>query len=371
MSHTAEITRTNPTAILFMIDQSRSMSDVITGGDGKQQKAACVADSINHWLQELSLKCAKAGGISDYYHVGVIGYGGKVGSALVGPMAGRDMVPISDIAENPARVEKRKMMLPGPDGNLTKRKVKIPVWFDPIADGGTPMCAASSEAHRIMRAWLGEHGDCYPPQIIHITDGESTDGNPEQRVRALTALSSSDGPTLLFNIHISSHPDAVPIVFPDTADNLPDSYSHMLFETASLLTPNMRAVAAQQGYPTTERSRAFVLNADMASLVHAIEIGTRAANVVTEAPGSNLTEGPGGSFPVADAAAEIAAGKAALAAEKPARKGAGVVVTLSVLETGELVDAQFQTDRKGRITQIVPAQPLDPRKEYRVGPELR
>jgi hypothetical protein len=42
-------------------------------------------------------------------------------------------------------------------------------------------------------------------------------------VRALTALSSSDGPALLFNIHISSHPDAVPIVFSDTADNLPDA----------------------------------------------------------------------------------------------------------------------------------------------------
>jgi hypothetical protein len=346
-----------------MIDQSRSMSDVITGGDRDQKKATCVADSINHWLQELSLKCAKAGGIYDYYHIGVIGYGGKVGSALVGPMAGRDMVPISEIAENPGRVEKRKMMLPGPDGSLTKRKVKVPVWFEPVADGGTPMCAATAEAHRIMKDWLGDHGSCYPPQIIHITDGEATDGNPAQRLRALTALSSSDGATLLFNIHISSNPDAVPIVFPDTADDLPDAYSRMLFETASLLTPNMRAVADQQGYPTTDRSRAFVLNADIVSLVQAIEIGTRAANVAMEAPSD--------SFPSDAAAREIAEGRAALAAEKAAREGAGVAVTLSVLDSGELVDAQLHTDKKGRITKIVPAKPLDPRTEYRVGPELR
>ena len=102
----------------------------------------------------------------------------------------------------------------------------------------------------------------------------------------------------------------------------------------------------------------------MVSLVHAIEIGTRAANVVTETPSS--------SFPSGDAAAaEIAEGRAAVAAEKAARKTAGVAVTLSDLDSGELVDAQLHTDRKGRITQIVPAQPLDPRKEYRVGPELR
>ena len=168
---------------------------------------------------------------------------------------------------------------------------------------------------------------------------------------------------MLFNIHISSNPKAVPIVFPDTADHLPDAYSRMLFETASLLTPNMRAVADQQGHPTTDQSRAFVLNADIVSLVHAIEIGTRAANVDTQTPSD--------SFPSDAAAAEIAEGKAALAAEKAAREAAGVRVTLSNLDSGELVDAQIHTDKKGRITQIVPARPLDPRTEYRVGPELR
>ena len=75
-----------------MIDQSRSMKDEISAGDGTQPKSNGVAVTINRWLQELSLKCAKAGGIGDYYHIGVIGYGKKVGSALVGSMAGRDLV---------------------------------------------------------------------------------------------------------------------------------------------------------------------------------------------------------------------------------------------------------------------------------------
>ena len=87
MPYTAEVTRTNPTCVLFMIDQSRSMRDEIRADEGTQPKANGVAATVNRWLLELSLKCAKAEGVGDYYHVGVIGYGKKVGPALGGKNA--------------------------------------------------------------------------------------------------------------------------------------------------------------------------------------------------------------------------------------------------------------------------------------------
>ncbi len=63
MPYTAEITRTNPTCVLFMIDQSRSMRDEISAGNGTAPKSSGVAGIINRWLQELSLKCTKSDGI--------------------------------------------------------------------------------------------------------------------------------------------------------------------------------------------------------------------------------------------------------------------------------------------------------------------
>jgi hypothetical protein len=51
------------------------MVDEISMGDETQKMANGVADAINRWLQELSLKCAKSDGLRVYYHVGVIGYG--------------------------------------------------------------------------------------------------------------------------------------------------------------------------------------------------------------------------------------------------------------------------------------------------------
>jgi len=283
-----------------MIDQSRSMEDEVSAGDDTQKKAVGVADTINRWLQELSIKCAKVEGVRDYYHVGVIGYGKKVGPAFVGSIAGRDLVPISEIADNPARLEERVKKIPDGAGGLVEQKVRIPVWFDPKADGGTPMCRAAGEAYRVLKEWLDAHPDCFPPIAIHITDGEATDGDPKNHVAGVTSLASSDGNTMLFNIHLSANPDAKPVTFPSSPDELPDDFSRMLFETSSPLTPTMRALAKEHGIPTTEGSRAFVLNADMVLLVQAIDIGTRPASVMAGNAGSGSASASDADEPAAD-----------------------------------------------------------------------
>ncbi len=279
MPYTAEISRERPSCFLFMVDQSTSMSEEIGAGEGTQQKARGVADAVNRWLQELSIKCAKVDGVRDYYHVGVLGYGKGVGPGFVGAIGGREMVPISEIADNPARLEQRTKKVPDGTGGLVDQTVRVPVWFDPIADGGTPMCQAATEARRILEGWIDEQPDGFPPIVIHITDGEATDGEPRERINSLTDLSSSDGGVLLFNIHLSANPNATPVSFPDSPDELPDEYSKMLFQTASPLTPTMRALAKEHGFNLSENARAFVLNADMVLLVQAIDIGTRPSNL--------------------------------------------------------------------------------------------
>jgi hypothetical protein len=284
MSYQAEISRDNPSCFLFLIDQSKSMEDEIAAGEGTQQKAVGVADTINRWLQELSIKCAKSEGVRDYYHVGVIGYGRKVGPGFAGKLANRELLPISEIADNPARLNQKTKKVPDGAGGLAEQSVRMPVWFDPIADGGTPMCQAAGEAERILKDWIAKHPNGFPPTVIHITDGESTDGDPKSRIQNLTKLSTSDGNVLLFNIHLSAHPNATPVSFPDSPANLPDDYSKMLFETASPLLPSMRALAKEQGLPASEKSRCFVLNADMVLLVQAIDIGTRPSNLQMESP---------------------------------------------------------------------------------------
>jgi len=278
MPYSAEISRANPSCFLFLIDQSGSMEDPFGAGGSSRKKADLVADAINRLLQNLVIKCAKEEGIRDYFHVGVIGYGEKVGPALGGALAGRELAPISDIGNLPARVEQRTKKVEDGAGGLIDQAIRFPVWFDPIGHGATPMCQALTQAHTILSNWLPQHADSFPPIVINITDGEATDGNPTAAATALRALESNDGNVLLFNIHLSSKGGS-PIEFPDTPANLPDQYAQLMFDLSSTLTATMRSIAQQEGYAASESSRGFVFNADMVSVIKFLDIGTRPSNL--------------------------------------------------------------------------------------------
>ncbi|ACT00151.1 vWA domain-containing protein [Paenibacillus sp. JDR-2] len=274
--YSAEISRSNPSCILFIIDQSGSMSDPF----GASTKSESVSDAINRLLQNLVIKCAKSEGIRDYYHVGVIGYGAGVGPAFGGVLAGKEVVPISEIADNPSKLDKRLKKVPDGAGGLVDQLVKFPVWFEPVANGGTPMCEAMRTAQTVLTQWISEYTHCFPPVVIHITDGESTDGDPTLEMEQLRALSTDDGNVLLFNLHISDSPSAVELRFPETADALPDAYSRMLYEGSSSLTPFMIRVANQEyDLNLSDGARGFVLNADLTLVIQALDIGTRPANL--------------------------------------------------------------------------------------------
>src|SRR5215204_6017732 len=122
MPYSAEISRANPTCFLFLIDQSRSMLQGMAGAPGKT-KAEAVADAINHLLYTLVLRCVWGNSVLDRFHVGVIGYGLNVAPALGGALGGRDLVPISELARNPLRVEQR----PQESEDGTVQTVRFPV----------------------------------------------------------------------------------------------------------------------------------------------------------------------------------------------------------------------------------------------------
>jgi hypothetical protein len=277
MSYSAEISRTNPSCFLFVIDQSGSMADPF-GGEAGKRKADGVADALNRLLQNLVIKCAKAEGVRDYYSIGVIGYGAQVGPAFLGALAGKDLVPISEVAANPARIEERSKKVDDGAGGLVEQKIKFPIWIEPIAHGGTPMVQAMTMAEGIVKTFVAAHPNCFPPIVIHITDGESTDGDPTQAMRNLTSIASSDGNVLLFNVHLSSSANPA-IAYPNSADALPDQYAKLLFDTASELTPFMQSIAREQGYNPEPGARGFVFNGDLALVIQSLDIGTRPSNL--------------------------------------------------------------------------------------------
>jgi hypothetical protein len=278
MPYTAEISRSNPSCFIFLVDQSASMDDVIADADGHVRKADVVADALNRLLRELSVKCAKEGGVRDYFHVAAIGYGSRVGSLYGGELAGRDLVPLSQVARFPARVEARMRKVPDGAGGLVEQTTKFPIWVEPVSNGGTPMCQALTQATNLVDTFLTLHPGCFPPVVLNLTDGESTDGDPGPRAAALRELASTDGSALLFNLHVSDR-GGTAIVFPGDNVDLGDDYARVLFSMSSPLPPHLRACAAQEGLRVDDTSRGFVYNADMITVVQFLDIGTRATDL--------------------------------------------------------------------------------------------
>lgn len=296
MSYTAEISRANPSCFLFLIDQSGSMQDVMDPTDvhpmdpvtidgrtytqsaAGRTKAQAVSDAVNRWLRELVLRCTKDEGPRDYYHVGVIGYGMQVGAAFSGLLAGKELVPISEIANSPARIEDRTKKVDDGAGGLVDQKVRFPIWFDPVANNGTPMCQALASGHMILSQWIANHMTSFPPTVIHITDGESTDGDPSSAAENIKQLVTNDGNVLLFNCHLSSQ-HAAPVEFPDIETGLPDQYAQLLFHMSSILPEHIRDAATASGYHVSEQTRGFSFNANLVAFINFLNIGTRPGNL--------------------------------------------------------------------------------------------
>ncbi|GAA5038852.1 vWA domain-containing protein [Actinopolymorpha pittospori] len=277
MPYNAEISRNNPACFIFLVDQSASMSDPI-GGEFPQKKADVVADAINRLLIELSVRCAKEEGVRDYFHVGVIGYGTTVGSAFAGDLAGRDLVPLSEVADNPARLEDRQKKVPDGAGGLVESTTKFAIWMEPTANGGTPMTRALKYAETLVSDWVQRHPEGYPPIVLNLTDGESTDGDPAPAAIAVTGHATSDGATLLFNLHVSAAGGS-PIIYPDSDAELPDTYARALFAMSSILPSQVRAYAASEGRRVGSEARGLIYNADAATVVQFLEVGTRASEL--------------------------------------------------------------------------------------------
>jgi hypothetical protein len=276
MPYCAEISRHSPTAFVFLVDQSGSMQDQMTSG---RSKAQFLADAINRTLANLIVRCTRAEGTRDYFEVSVLGYGVQdVKNGFEGALDKTFLHPISRIEANPLRVEDRVRKIDDGTGGIVEQAIKFPIWFEPKASGGTPMRSAVLTAAEVVTLWCDTHPTSYPPTVLHITDGESTDGSPEDLAEQLRQIHTLDGSVLLFNLHVSTSGFA-PIKFPSSEKGLPDSYATLLFRMSSLLPPHLIAVAQEKGFAAGAESRGFMFNAEAPEIVDFFDIGTRASQL--------------------------------------------------------------------------------------------
>lgn len=267
MPYEQQISRDTPGCVIFLLDQSGSMAGDFAGT--KSTKAEGAADAIQRLLLKLILDSTKdpSGVPRKYFEIAVRGF---TGNAFQGELATKgDVVSIVDLYHHPLRLAERPL-----NPKVPSETIKVPMWFDPRADTGTPMCSALQTARRIADDWAARNTRSFPPIVILITDGQSTDGDPTEDGLAVQEVGTSDGNALLFCAHITSTV-AQPVIFPATAAELGDSYAELMFNMCSVLPPRMAGYGRELGLSVQEGSRGMVFNATSDELAQLVDVGTR------------------------------------------------------------------------------------------------
>ena len=280
-SYTQEISRQNKACFLFLLDQSFSMEEPL--GNSQRRKCDELATAINGWLENMAIRASGDEGIKDWMDVGVFGYRTDqhanpiIQSALSGHLAGRPIISIPEIGAQPARIDTQPRYIPDDQtGQMLEIPCEVPIWVDPIAEGGTPMCHMLYHAHQMLSQWISEHPRSFPPIVIHISDGESQDGDPIPYAEAVRNLATEDGNVLLLNCHLSVTA-ADPFMFPARDDYLPDELARVLFHMSSVLPEPFVRQGRAEGFDLQPGARGMAFNADMVCLIQFLNMGTQAA----------------------------------------------------------------------------------------------
>ena len=279
--YTAQITRNTPTAFIFLVDHSVSMQKMTSLFGEKMTMSEAAARIVNNQINELVLRCVKMGDIRHYYDIAVVGYGEEAYSGWQGELEGRDFVSPEELKNHPyTKIVTRKEVRTR--NGVQVKEVEQVQWVSARHDGSwTHYHKAFDYAKRLLDEWMEEHHekDCYPPTVIHITDGEfnhATKDEVMQKANELKAMFTNDGNVILFNIHFAADADADSVACPIEKNELGgDAYAETLFEMSSLLPERYNEDIARCLNDTRAgRHVAMGVNADATTLIKLMDIGT-------------------------------------------------------------------------------------------------
>ena len=279
--YTAQITRNTPTAFIFLIDQSISMQKKTMLYGEEMTMAEAASRIVNNQISELVYRCIKLNDTRHYYDIAVVGYGEKAYSGWEGELAGRGFVSPEELKNHPyTKITTRKE-------TRTRNGVKINEveqiqWVSAHHDRPwTHYHDAFDYAKRLLEEWMKEHHekDCYPPTVIHVTDGEFKHATRElvtQKANELKAMFTNDGNVILFNIHFTAQNGCKSVVCPINKNELSgNAYAEALFDMSSLLPERYNLDIARCLNDTRAgRHVAMGINADATTLIKLMDIGT-------------------------------------------------------------------------------------------------
>lgn len=212
--YSASITKTNPTSILFIVNQSYPTGEKIKFNGQLMSKAEVVSQIINNVISKTVFANQTDKNIGEKIFISAIGYGDF--AYFLGDKS--EFQPLDDIVTSS-------------NGHF---------WIKPHSEGKANLFKALIMAKRMIETWITEHPESYPPTIIHITEYRYhgvEDSVMVELANELKFLSSNNGNPLFFNIIITANDGEKTIYFPSNRFDLKDSYFGEMYYLLSSRLP--------------------------------------------------------------------------------------------------------------------------------------
>ncbi len=267
VTSSVELTRPGDRLTVFLLNQSESMKANLPEYGLSMAEAA--TDSLNLYLQKLyQVRTTSPEAFTgENFAVSIFGYGGAGGCV-------RSILQIDPVGTRAdAECTRRDESTISSD----KTHPVFPFWLKHVAEGKAPLCNALFEAYETIASWSLMHQSAQPPQLINITDGSVTDGNPAIVTQKLKTVSTDRGDAVFWNLQLSA--DGSPVMlFPgeEAMDAVPEDLVGLWRSSSPLRSAGIRDILLE--FPEVsklEGARCCIFNADLSTLVRALACITR------------------------------------------------------------------------------------------------
>jgi uncharacterized protein YegL len=231
MAYEAIATSRTPALVIYLLDISGSMSQLLDGS----AKIEHVNRSLEQVISRMVQRSTKGATVSPRYRLAMIAYSDTPEDILGG------IRTIAEVAQL---------------GNPTLS-----------TSAATDTYAAFAMARDLLRQELASsNGDgANPaPMVCHITDGQFTGADPEPIAREIMQMKTPDGPVLVENIYVGPNLTVSPITDPEAwpgvtdPSELADSYARKLFNMSSTLPDSYARVINESRYALQPGARMLI-----------------------------------------------------------------------------------------------------------------
>lgn len=117
------------------------------------------------------------------------------------------------------------------------------------------MRAGLTTAAALVHRWIRTHPAGPPPVVLHLTDGQATDGDPADAAARVRRGSTDRRGALLVN---ALPPRGRPTLFPSGGTRLRDAVARKMLALSSVLPAPVRDGLRRAGYPVARGARGLV-----------------------------------------------------------------------------------------------------------------